>query len=151
VLQKDLTTFERMRGGREWVMKPSNSSNRGCTCYLLFLCISTIAVGIFIQNSGAPFEALLIVYGLGLLWLVATIGAAAGKLGPTTFVTSFGIDPLEIARSQEGTKDKVIYQVPPVCPGCGASISQEEVDWVGPLQAKCPYCRNTIEVEKKSL
>ena len=132
-------------------MSLSKSSNRGCTCYLLFLCISTIVIGIYVQNSGAPFEALLIIYGLGLLWLVAAIGTAAGKLGPTTIVTSFGMNPSEIDKSPERTKEKVIYQVPAVCPSCGASISQEEVDWVGPLQAKCPYCRATIEVEKKSL
>lgn len=42
---------------------------------------------------------------------------------------------------------RIIYQVPTVCPECGGSLSNEEVDWVGPLQAKCPYCRTTIEAQ----
>jgi len=40
---------------------------------------------------------------------------------------------------------RIIYQVPRKCPECGGSLSNEEVDWVGPLQAKCPFCRTTVE------
>ena len=42
---------------------------------------------------------------------------------------------------------RIIYQVPSKCPECGVSLSNEEVDWVGPLQAKCPFCGTTVEVQ----
>jgi hypothetical protein len=42
---------------------------------------------------------------------------------------------------------RIIYQVPSKCPECGGSLSNEEVDWVGPLQAKCPFCRTTVEAQ----
>lgn len=42
---------------------------------------------------------------------------------------------------------RVIYNVPGKCPECGGSINNENVDWVGPLQAKCPYCQTTIEAQ----
>lgn len=42
---------------------------------------------------------------------------------------------------------RIIYQVPSKCPQCGGSLSNEEVDWVGPLQAKCPFCRTTVEAQ----
>ena len=47
--------------------------------------------------------------------------------------------------------DPYIYQVPTKCPECNASISTEEVDWVGPLQARCPYCHSTIEARRRPL
>ena len=40
---------------------------------------------------------------------------------------------------------RIVYQVPSKCPECGGSLRNEEVDWVGPLQAKCPFCRTTVE------
>jgi len=42
---------------------------------------------------------------------------------------------------------RIIYRVPGKCPECGGSINNEEVDWVGPLQARCPYCQTTIEAQ----
>ena len=45
---------------------------------------------------------------------------------------------------------KAIYQAPSVCSSCGASISTEDVDWVGPLQLKCPYCGYIMEAEEKN-
>ena len=42
---------------------------------------------------------------------------------------------------------RIIYQVPKRCPECRGSLSNEEVDWVGPLQAKCPFCGTTIEAQ----
>jgi len=35
-------------------------------------------------------------------------------------------------------------RLPEKCPSCGASISQEGIDWVGPLEAKCTYCGSTL-------
>ena len=35
-------------------------------------------------------------------------------------------------------------RLPDRCPSCGAAISQEGIDWVGPLEAKCTYCGGTL-------
>lgn len=35
-------------------------------------------------------------------------------------------------------------RLPERCPSCGASISQEGIDWVGPLEAKCTYCGGVL-------
>ena len=42
---------------------------------------------------------------------------------------------------------RIVYQVPTTCPECRGSLSNEDIDWVGPLQAKCPYCQTTIEAQ----
>ena len=35
-------------------------------------------------------------------------------------------------------------RLPLKCPSCGAEVSHESVDWVGPLEAKCGYCGSTL-------
>ncbi|MGY5879525.1 MAG: hypothetical protein RTV31_04700 [Candidatus Thorarchaeota archaeon] len=35
-------------------------------------------------------------------------------------------------------------RLPPKCPSCGAEVSFEGIDWVGPLEAKCGYCGGTM-------
>ncbi len=35
-------------------------------------------------------------------------------------------------------------RLPLKCPSCGAEVSHEGVDWVGPLEAKCAYCGGTM-------
>ncbi|MBD3160223.1 MAG: hypothetical protein GF309_15705 [Candidatus Lokiarchaeota archaeon] len=36
-------------------------------------------------------------------------------------------------------------RLPDTCPSCGASLSPEIVDWVGPLEAKCSYCGAVVK------
>ncbi len=35
-------------------------------------------------------------------------------------------------------------RLPLKCPSCGGEVSHENVDWVGPLEAKCSYCGGTM-------
>lgn len=35
-------------------------------------------------------------------------------------------------------------RLPLKCPSCGAEVSHESVDWVGPLEAQCSYCSSTM-------
>jgi predicted Zn-ribbon and HTH transcriptional regulator len=51
--------------------------------------------------------------------------------------------------SYRRSSQRVVYQVPPRCPSCGASLNTEQVEWVGPLQTQCPYCLATIEATER--
>ena len=48
-------------------------------------------------------------------------------------------DSTQIHGSQTTT-----VRLPLKCPSCGAEVSHENVDWVGPLEAKCSYCGGTM-------
>jgi len=37
--------------------------------------------------------------------------------------------------------------LPPKCATCGGALAMDEVRWVGPLTAKCPYCGTTVPIE----
>ncbi|TFG34082.1 hypothetical protein EU527_05210 [Candidatus Thorarchaeota archaeon] len=42
-------------------------------------------------------------------------------------------------RRSDGSQMTTV-RLPERCPSCGATISQEGIDWTGPLEAKCSYC-----------
>jgi len=52
-----------------------------------------------------------------------------------------------IHEESEDKKKKKFYTIPTECPTCNHSLSTNEIEWIGPLQAKCPYCGGTIEAE----
>ncbi|MGY5860778.1 MAG: hypothetical protein RTU09_00190 [Candidatus Thorarchaeota archaeon] len=50
----------------------------------------------------------------------------------------------------DGAQIKTV-RLPTTCPNCSAAISQEKIDWVGPLEAKCNYCGATVRAKFESL
>lgn len=54
----------------------------------------------------------------------------------------------EFEMPEERERSKPAYKVPSQCPSCGAAISNDNVNWVGPLQARCPYCSAIFDAEQ---
>ncbi len=55
-------------------------------------------------------------------------------------------------RATEAPKEKsFIHEPPRFCKDCGASLSSEDIEWVGPLSVKCPYCGATHATEKREV
>jgi hypothetical protein len=66
------------------------------------------------------------------------------------------VTPVHMPRRQatkviEFRTREYIHQVPAVCPTCGAALSNESVNWVGPMEAECDYCGARLETEKKRM
>ncbi|MFW9786057.1 MAG: hypothetical protein ACFFE2_03535 [Candidatus Thorarchaeota archaeon] len=57
-----------------------------------------------------------------------------------------------MASANEAPKEKsYVHEPPRFCSDCGASLSSEEIEWVGPLSVKCPYCGATHATEKREV
>ncbi|TFG07013.1 hypothetical protein EU538_09385 [Candidatus Thorarchaeota archaeon] len=54
-------------------------------------------------------------------------------------------------RQQAETSDIRTVRLPAKCPSCGASLSQEDIDWTGPLEAKCNYCGSVVRARLEQL
>ncbi|MHA1784821.1 MAG: hypothetical protein ACTSVE_06455 [Candidatus Helarchaeota archaeon] len=52
-------------------------------------------------------------------------------------------------RSSE--KVRVTFRIPDKCPSCKAPITTENVHWIGPLEAECPYCGSSIKAREEKL
>jgi hypothetical protein len=44
-----------------------------------------------------------------------------------------------------------VYEPPRFCKDCGAALTSEGIEWVGPLSVKCPYCGATQSTEKREI
>ncbi|MHA1908726.1 MAG: hypothetical protein ACW98Y_15610 [Candidatus Thorarchaeota archaeon] len=53
---------------------------------------------------------------------------------------------------QERTVERNFVHGPPAfCSSCGGTITTEDVEWVGPLSVKCPYCGATLPTTKREI
>jgi hypothetical protein len=67
-------------------------------------------------------------------------------------IGGFGLFGMTGTRAAETPKEKSFVHEPPrFCNDCGASLSSEEIEWVGPLSVKCPYCGATHATEKREI
>ena len=54
-------------------------------------------------------------------------------------------------RHREETTEIRTLRLPAKCPSCGASLSQEDIDWVGALEAECNYCGAVVKAHLERL
>ena len=60
-------------------------------------------------------------------------------------------EPLSVQRSVAGNPIPMIPVLPPNCSSCGAPINMSNIEWTGPLTARCATCRSAVEVQWKKL
>jgi hypothetical protein len=66
--------------------------------------------------------------------------------------TRFGLFGMMTDASNDTPKEKTyIHEPPRFCTDCGAALSAEGIEWVGPLTVKCPYCGATHATEKREV
>jgi len=64
----------------------------------------------------------------------------------------FGMFGMMGAHTDSKQKEKTyIHEPPRFCSDCGATLSSEGIEWVGPLTVKCPYCGATHATEKREV
>ncbi|MGY5870765.1 MAG: hypothetical protein RTV72_00830 [Candidatus Thorarchaeota archaeon] len=144
---------------------PTNSGKMATVCFFTIFCGTAFGMGFFIlemmasTSFGPPIFMVFVPFGMGIFGMLMCIttlkrysttsslkpGISSYGSGSTVYTGDYTV------RSDTHHRQKSVYRVPPICPLCGADISTETVDWVGPLQAKCPYCGGTVEAEERVL
>jgi hypothetical protein len=81
---------------------------------------------------------------IGIGVILYGVRSSLGKVG--TFGLAAG------PRYSSASKEKsYVYEPPRFCTDCGAALTSEGIEWVGPLTIKCPYCGATHATEKREI
>lgn len=62
-----------------------------------------------------------------------------------------GVFGMMSAGAGSSREKSYVHEPPSFCADCGASLSAETIEWVGPLTIKCPYCGATHPTEKREV
>lgn len=60
-------------------------------------------------------------------------------------------DKVTIPQMPRGERRVIRESLPIECPECDAPLKYDEVKWVGPRRAECPYCGNVVALEEKEV
>lgn len=48
-----------------------------------------------------------------------------------------------------GYDEEEMIDIPDTCPHCQAALTDEGLEWVGPMSFKCPSCGNTVRAQRR--
>ena len=119
-----------------------------CVCFLLIWISGPLYFALDILLHGGPLIMAVMGGGMAFLGIIMMIGVLTGTFRSQSSPDSTG--PPELS-GHVGESAAVVYGPPTTCPSCGAELSEENVDWVGPLRLQCPYCGATIDAVKRTL
>ena len=94
-----------------------------------------------------------------ILLFVMFIPFVGAIIGVTIMIRSMNIDifgGVGTFNARMGSGERVVeksyvHEPPPFCSSCGGKLASEDVDWIGPLTVKCPYCGATLQTEKREV
>jgi predicted RNA-binding Zn-ribbon protein involved in translation (DUF1610 family) len=58
---------------------------------------------------------------------------------------------MPVVQDKIAAEASYVYEPPTVCTSCGGKITSMNVEWVGPLTVKCPYCGSSLQAVKRRL
>ena len=122
---------------------------------MILWCSIAFGMGIMALLWGAPIFFTLVAFGMGSfgIMICITIAKQQGASYPLPrrtrrdYVTYTGDS---MSHDYSSSSDRKSYEAPSTCPSCGVSISTDEVDWVAPLKAVCPYCETIMDAVERS-
>ncbi|MBN2230217.1 MAG: hypothetical protein JW779_11575 [Candidatus Thorarchaeota archaeon] len=104
----------------------------------------------FFEIFGLMFVIIPIIFVVIFIVIAVTVCRSGTQIasnvarGFTMEAPPFVIPERHRGQTRSDGSQMTTVRLPERCPSCGAAISQEGIDWVGPLEAKCTYCGSTL-------
>jgi len=94
--------------------------------------------------------------GFGVLFLLFIIIGWVRKPSRTDPIQGYPVstapydDVQSSSTQQSGYRDPTVsYEIQPFCSQCGSRLDSELVEWVGPVNYRCPSCGHTHKAETR--
>jgi DNA-directed RNA polymerase subunit RPC12/RpoP len=85
------------------------------------------------------------------LWTaLLTLGILGVSIGPTVVILSWIYSVKQARLLAQGMEEQQTYTLPLRCPECKSEIDLHHLEWIGPEEARCPYCSSPIPVRKST-
>jgi hypothetical protein len=118
-------------------------------CFMILWCGTAFGMGITAWQWGAPIIFPLVTFGMGGFGIVLCVAICRQQSQASQQLQSTPRDYMTYTGDYQSpythSSERKSYEAPSHCPSCGAAISTDEVDWVAPLKAVCPYCESVID------
>ncbi len=107
----------------------------------------------FFEILGLRFVIIPIIIVIVFIGVAVTVcrggaGIARGVArGFTMDAPPFVIPDRHRGKTRSDGSEMTTVRLPEKCPSCGAGISQEDIDWTGPLEARCNYCGGILRAK----
>jgi DNA-directed RNA polymerase subunit RPC12/RpoP len=111
-----------------------------------------VGLGMLLIGGYMFLESMVMVFTGSMLdsWMVWTIYLTLGiilvSIGPGVIVWAYTKQYQESYALLTNQTRWQSIQIPMTCSSCGNEIAIHSLEWIGPNEARCPYCSNEIEV-----
>ncbi len=111
----------------------------------------------FFDSFFSLFQSMFVIIFVFVIVVVIIVGVTICRAGSTISreisrgftmeAPSFVIPDRYRGQTRSDGSQMSTVRLPDRCPSCGAALSHEGIDWVGPLEAKCGYCGGTVKAK----
>jgi DNA-directed RNA polymerase subunit RPC12/RpoP len=85
------------------------------------------------------------------LWaIMLTLGMIGISVGPTVLILSWAQSINRNRLLAQGIEEQQTYTLPLRCPECSSELGLHHLEWIGPEEARCPYCSSSIPVRRST-
>jgi hypothetical protein len=130
-------------------------------CIGVGIIVGTFLLGMIMMigaiRTGTFDVVMILVYTLGLPMLGLLMAMPLLCTGVRQGITPSSVGTVQVryvpppTQSQPVAAASYVYEPPTVCPDCGGKLTSSNIEWVGPLTVKCPYCGSSVPAVKRQV
>jgi len=125
----------------------------------LLVFISVISARLVAQLDFIDFFINSLFTGIGLMFIlfiaifVGVFVFAFYMICKSMRATAKSMDVVKFPKTPPPQHERTVVResLPAECPKCDAPLRYDEVEWVGPRRAACPYCGQTVDLVEREI